>query len=411
MKKIRPIILAGGIGKRLWPFSTEDNPKQFIPIFKDLSLFDLTIQRVNNNLFKKPIIVTADRYLDKIIASTEKTGLDAELIVLEPQGKNTYPAITLATALCINKLKDECFIVMPSDHYISKNKKFYTSCRLSMKEMGNNKLVIFGVKPDFPSDQFGYILSSGEKGSIVKIKEFIEKPDNKKTKILFTRANIFWNAGIFAFNGNWFLNEVRESNKTFLKNVVRSLALGSFEGNIFKPHAKSFEKIEKISIDKALIEKSKNVYMTPLEVGWSDLGSWASLSAFHRNPSSPVSLYKENHKEKIERPWGYFEVIMENKFSKIKLIQVMPGQKLSLQRHKYRSETWHLIQGKAKVTRGEEKFTLELGDSVNIARNQIHSLENPENIPLEIIEIQTGEYLGEDDIVRIEDIYGRADLH
>ena len=410
-KKFRPIILAGGVGKRLWPLSTESNPKQFIPIFQDLSLFDLTIQRVNKkNLFKTPIVVTTKRYMNKILASTERTGIENKLIILEPEGRNTCPAATLAVALSMDKNKDDNFIVMPSDHYISMNKRFYDSCKLISKKIEKNHLFLFGVNPDFPSSQFGYILAS-KGGSVVEIEKFVEKPKFEKAKSLFEQEDVYWNAGIFAFKGDWFIKEIKRKNKNLLEKVLKSISLGKYQGNVFMPHNDSFKQIEDISIDKAVVERSKKILMTELKAGWLDLGSWTALTAFHTDPSSPFSLSQRSSEARIEKPWGFFDVLMQSSSSKVKLIEVKAGQKLSLQQHKYRSETWHVIKGKAKVTRGKEKFTLELGDSVIIEKNQIHSLENSEDNPLQIIEIQTGEYLGEDDIVRIEDIYGRAGLH
>ena len=404
-KKIRPIILAGGVGKRLWPLSTEHNPKQFIPIFKDLSLFDLTLQRANNGLFKKPIVVTSEKYLKQVSKAFERTGLKPSLIVLEPESKNTYSAITLAALLSNEELGKDKLIIMPSDHYISNNMNFYQACKNALKG-DEEALYLFGIKPEYATSEYGYI--SFDEGRSKKIK-FIEKPNAKKVKELLANNKVYWNSGIFIFEKSWFLKKSQKLDSVRFKKIEASAREGRQEGNLFYPESISFSSIKPISFDHGFIEKCEDISVIKLDAGWSDLGSWVSLMNLESDQSP--SLYINESTLKAERPWGFFQILMETDSSKVKLIRVMPKQKLSLQRHNYRSEKWFVIQGKAKVTRENEKFTLELGDSINIEKKQIHSLENQGSSPLEIIEIQTGDYLGEDDIVRLEDIYGRADLH
>ena len=404
-KKIRPIILAGGVGKRLWPLSTEHNPKQFIPIFKDLSLFDLTLQRANNGLFKKPIVVTSEKYLKQVSKAFERTGLKPSLIVLEPESKNTFSAITLAALLSSEELGKDRLIIMPSDHYISNNMNFYQACKNALKG-DEEALYLFGIKPEYATSEYGYI--SFDEGRSKKIK-FIEKPNAKKVKELLANNKVYWNSGIFIFEKSWFLKKSQKLDSVRFKKIEASAREGRQEGNLFYPESISFSSIKPISFDHGFIEKCEDISVIKLDAGWSDLGSWVSLMNLESDQSP--SLYINESTLKAERPWGFFQILMETDSSKVKLIRVMPKQKLSLQRHNYRSEKWFVIQGKAKVTRENEKFTLELGDSINIEKKQIHSLENQGSSPLEIIEIQTGDYLGEDDIVRLEDIYGRADLH
>ena len=404
-KKIRPIILAGGVGKRLWPLSTEHNPKQFIPIFKDLSLFDLTLQRANNGLFKKPIVVTSEKYLKQVSKAFERTGLKPSLIVLEPESKNTFSAITLAALLSSEELGKDRLIIMPSDHYISNNMNFYQACKNALKG-DEEALYLFGIKPQYATSEYGYI--SFDEGRSKKIK-FIEKPNAKKVKELLANNKVYWNSGIFIFEKSWFLKKSQKLDSVRFKKIEASAREGRQEGNLFYPESISFSSIKPISFDHGFIEKCEDISVIKLDAGWSDLGSWVSLMKLESDQSP--SLYINESTLKAERPWGFFQILMETDSSKVKLIRVMPKQKLSLQRHNYRSEKWFVIQGKAKVTRENEKLTLELGDSINIEKKQIHSLENQGSSPLEIIEIQTGDYLGEDDIVRLEDIYGRADLH
>jgi len=401
-KKLRPIVLAGGIGKRLWPLSTESHPKQFIPIFKELSLFDLTLQRINNNLFKKPIIVTSERYLKQIQNSIERTGINPSLIVLEPESKNTFAPIIASVIVSNKEFKDEKFIAMPSDHYISNNHNFHQTCKKTLKTNKEN-LFLFGVKPEYPSQEYGYINKRKDKI------EFLEKPSIEIAKRLIKKRNIFWNAGIFIFGRDWILNKSKEVDSNNFKRINEATKKGERVGNLFYLKDSNFTKIESISFDKAFVEKCTDLSMLPLDAGWTDLGSWVSLRAFDENKLP--SVYEDSLDTKIERPWGFFQILLETSSTKLKLIKVMPKQKLSLQKHKYRSERWHVIKGRAKVVRDNEKFTLELGDTIDIEKSQTHSLENIEDDPLEIVEIQTGEYLGEDDIVRLEDIYGRSDLH
>ena len=404
-KKIRPIILAGGVGKRLWPLSTEYNPKQFIPIFKDLSLFDLTLQRANNGLFKKPIVVTSKKYLKQISKAFDRTGLKPSLIVLEPESKNTFSAITLAALLSNEELGKDRLIIMPSDHYISNNMKFYQACKNALKG-DKEALYLLGIKPEYATSEYGYI--SFDEGRSKKI-EFIEKPNAKKVKELLARNRVYWNSGIFIFEKSWFVNKSQKLDPVRFKKIEASAREGRQEGKLFYPESISFSSIKPISFDQGFVEKCEDISMIKLDAGWSDLGSWVSLMKLELDQTP--SLYINESTLKAERPWGFFQILMETGSSKVKLIRVMPKQKLSLQRHNFRSEKWFVIQGRAKVTKENEKFTVEIGDSINIEMKQIHSLENQGSSPLEIIEIQTGDYLGEDDIVRLEDIYGRADLH
>lgn len=400
-RKLRPIILAGGVGKRLWPLSTDENPKQFIPIFRDLSLFDLTLQRINHSLFKKPIVVTSEKYLKQTKEAFERTGLKPSLIVLEPESKNTYSAIISAAILGSKDSQDERFIALPSDHYISNNKNFYATCKRTFRK-NQESLYLFGVRPEYASSEYGYI--SHEEEKII----FKEKPNTKKAKEFLTQENIYWNCGIFIFGRNWLLNRSNEVDSNNFNRIKKSIKKGKRLGNLFYPEDSYFASIKSISFDHGFVEKCDDISMIALDAGWSDLGSWVSL---RDSQEDPLSLYGDSVNSKIERPWGFFQILMETSSTKVKLIKVMPKQKLSLQKHKFRTETWYVVKGRAKVTRNNEKFTLELGDSIIIEKGEIHSLENVENVSLEIIEIQTGKYLGEDDIIRLKDIYGRADLH
>ena len=412
MKKLRPILLAGGVGSRLWPLSTEERPKQFIPIFKEFSLFDLTLQRLNKGqLFKKPIIVTFERYLEQVNQSLLRTGMEAERIILEPESKNTFPAITMAIILALQKDKSENFIVTPSDHYISINKNFHDCCLLARSNIDKDGLILMGIAPQHPSKEYGYILTNLQDNKIKSVQNFIEKPDLEKSKKLVKNPNVYWNAGIFIFNGSWYESNLNTINSQALKDISQVVIEGTAKSNFFYPNTNLFNKLNKSSFDKEFVEKNRTSFMIELNAGWSDLGSWSALGALQRDPGSSMTLYSEGSCDRTEKPWGYFETLMETDASKVKLLYVLPGQRLSLQKHEHRSETWHVIHGSAKVTKDKKKFAMEMGDSVIIEKNQLHRLENSGEIPLQIIEIQTGSYFGEDDIVRLEDSYGRVELN
>jgi len=410
--KLRPIILAGGSGKRLWPLSTKEKPKQFISFFGEYSLFDLTLQRTNKeSLFKKPIIVTSEKYIKYVEESLERTGVDPELIILEPESKNTFPAISLAVMLASLKNKNEIFFVAPSDHYISKNKEFYNSCLIAKNKAEEGVLMLFGVKPEMPSPEYGYILCKNSDVPISEVENFFEKPDINQAKEMLKRNHVSWNAGMFIFNEKWFFNTCKEFNLKGLNEITNLLPEKYPEGLYFSPNIEKFRRLSDIAFDKALVENNNRTLVTQLNAGWTDLGSWISLRNLQSDPETRMTLFSEAYNLRVQKPWGFYETIMEAETSKVKLISVHPGHKLSLQKHKHRSETWYVIHGEAKVTKGNERFSMLTGDSVIINQNEVHRLENLSEEPLEIIEIQTGTYFGEDDIIRIKDVYGRADLH
>ena len=317
----------------------------------------------------------------------------------------------MAIILALQKDKSENFIVPPSDHYISINKNFHDCCLLASSNLDKEGLILMGISPKHPSKDFGYISTNSQDTKIKSVQDFIEKPDLEESKKLIENPNVYWNAGIFIFNGSWYINNLNEINSLALKEISRVVKEGTTKSNFFYPNSNLFSNLRKLSFDKEFVEKNKSSFMVELIAGWSDLGSWSALSALQRDPSSSMTLYSEGSYDRAEKPWGYFETLMETNTSKVKLLYVLPGGRLSLQKHKHRSETWYVVHGAAKVTKDNERFTMETGDSVIIEKNQLHRLENLGDIPLQIIEVQTGSYFGEDDIIRLEDSYGRADLH
>ena len=411
-KKFRPIILAGGSGKRLWPLSTKKKPKQFIPLFGDFSLFDLTLQRINNrDLFKKPIIVTSENYLSLVEESLSKTGLEVESVILEPESKNTLSALALPVLAAIKKDKEERYIVLPSDHYIPFNKSFYETCTSIKNLFKRNALTLLGVSPDNPSTEYGYISIKTSNEKLKLVKSFIEKPELGEAKTLIKQPNTLWNAGIFCFEGKWLSETIKTYNSDMHSILLDLLPISELNKIYLYPDKKKFSKLIDISFDKAIVESNENNYVAILDAGWTDLGSWHALIKLQKKPEHGLTLDKEADYIKTEKPWGYYEVLLETEFSKVKVLSIDQNQMLSMQLHEYRSETWYVTQGIATVTKGETTFELYPGESVVINQKERHRVQNFGKEVLEIIEIQTGTYFGEDDIVRFEDKYGRKDFH
>ena len=411
-KKFRPIILAGGSGKRLWPLSTKQRPKQFISLFGDLSLFDLTLQRINNrDLFTKPIIVTSEEYLSLVEESLSKTGLEVERIILEPESKNTFSALALPVLASIKQNKEERFMVLPSDHYIPLNKSFYETCTNIKNLFKREAMTLLGVLPDNPSIEYGYISIKPSNEELKYVKSFIEKPKLDKAKQLLKQPDTLWNSGIFCFDGKWLSSSVKAKEPDMYSLMLELLPDSELSQIYFYPDKEKFSKLKDISFDKAIVESNEHNYVAILDAGWTDLGSWHSLSNLQKKPEHGLTLYTEGDYPRTEKPWGYFEVLFETEFSKVKILSVDAGQMLSMQMHEHRSETWYVTQGIATVTKGDTTLELYAGESVVIDQKEKHRVQNFGNEPLEIIEIQTGTYFGEDDIVRFEDMYGRKDFH
>ena len=411
-KRFRPIILAGGSGKRLWPLSTNEKPKQFISLFGDLSLFDLTLQRVNNrDLFEKPVVVTSEKYIEFVEHSLSRTGLEVETVFLEPYSKNTFAALTLPVLAAIKKKEFERYMVMPSDHYIPFNKSFYETCSNVQNQFKKNALTLFGVKPTNPSTEYGYISMASSNDNLKIINSFIEKPVLEKAKLLLKQPDTLWNSGIFCFDGKW-LNKSIELRFPHMYSIIMDLlSEENLKQLYFYLNKDKFSKLEEISFDKAFVESNETNYVANLDAGWTDLGSWHSLVKLQKNPEHGLTLYIEGEHPRTEKPWGFFEVLLETEFSKVKILSINPNQMLSMQMHRYRSETWYIIQGKATVTIGDKVVDLYPGESISIDANEKHRVQNFGNEVVEIIEVQSGSYFGEDDIIRFEDIYGRKDFH
>ncbi|MCT7563756.1 mannose-1-phosphate guanylyltransferase/mannose-6-phosphate isomerase [Aliarcobacter butzleri] len=455
------IILCGGNGTRLWPISRTLMPKQFIKLFSDKSLFQLTVER-NSKLCKSRFIVSNSEQYFLALDQLEELNKDNNKYLLESIGRNTAPAIALA---CMELNYDEIVLVTPSDHLI-KDEKEYEKVINKAKEFANdNKLVTFGINPTFPETGFGYI----ESENTYDVKAFHEKPDLQSAIKYLEAGNYYWNSGMFCFKVGIFLDELNKYSPAIYESSKIAFENKQFiSNNQIRIKYEDMEAIPEDSIDYAVMEKSDIVKVIPSNISWSDLGSFDSLyeelekdENFNTVNPNHISIDSKNNlvygnerqiatvdvedlividtgdalliskkgssqkvKKVVEklkevnsqlhnihltghRPWGTYTILEESNGYKIKRIEVNPGKRLSLQKHFHRSEHWIVVSGIATVTVGDEKRLVRPNESTYIKAGELHRLENEGKIPVVLIEVQVGEYTGEDDIVRIEDDFSR----
>lgn len=460
---MRVVILCGGSGTRLWPESRKSLPKQFISLFNEKSLLDLTVERVLEIIKKeKPIFICNQNHGFLVKKTIEKYQLDAD-IFLEPEGKNTCAAIYLAAKYCSAK---DNLLIMPSDHLIPNTAKFIDDIEVIENNFTQEQWITLGIKPSKPSEAYGYIqVVKNDTNSLKKVLKFIEKPP-KKTASQFVRSDeYFWNAGIFIANTKTIIRSINKyapdiarcCNRVFDNKINK-------ESNEIKFSRDLFAKIPSVSIDYAVMEKEKNIYLYPFNCQWNDIGSWDSVAEISKekfnndkvvqvdsnnnfimsnkriiatigvkdliviDSDNATLISKKNHTEKVKeivnkllekdfaegndhtfeyRPWGKFENLQNDKFCKVKRIVVSPRKRLSLQYHNFRSEHWLVVSGVAKVHLNGQVITLNPGNSVDIPVKSHHYIENITNEDLIVIETQLGSYFGEDDIIRLDDPYDR----
>ena len=468
-KKIYPVVLSGGIGLRLWPSSTKSFPKQFLSINSKKSLLFNTLKRLENNLFFPATIIGSYEHRFLIKNELFKNKIKYRSIFVEPMRKNTMASIAICTLEILEKDPNAVILVLPSDHIIDEKKKFIKKIRESAGIINQGFITTFGVKPNHPSTSMGYISSDKkriENGFLIK--KFIEKPKIEKAKRLIKSKNSFWNSGIFLFSGKSFLDESNmHSQKTI--NLAKKVLEKIKDDLVFKVLPKNiFKNFQDIPFDKAIMEKTKNAAVVPVDFKWFDVGSWKGVWDVVQKDKNQNSLNKNvlvedvhksiiwaknkkvvaigldnlvliedddgiiikkissnndiksiikkinsikisqiNSNQTVFRPWGEYKSIYATKSFLIKILTIYPKSKISLQYHNNRSEHWIVVAGCASVTKGKKTFKLNKDESTFIPKGEIHRLHNETNDNLVLVEVQTGDYLREDDIVRLEDIYGR----
>ncbi|MDA7733426.1 sugar phosphate nucleotidyltransferase [Candidatus Pelagibacter sp.] len=398
--KIRPVILCGGAGTRLWPNSKNHQAKQFID-FGNWTLLGKTLDRVKSSTFDAPIISTNLKYLKEVKKHLKKHKISKYKIVLEPAKRNTAPAI-LASALIKDIPNEQPLMFFAADHLIEKASFFNKAINKNKTNLTDQNIFIFGIKPTSPSSEYGYFLTKKVKGNINKVTKFIEKPTEAKAKQVIKQKG-YWNSGMFFLRKDSIINNFKKYQPTIYKNCVNAVLKAKLKDNTYYLNKASFEKATAKSFDYAILEKTKQINAIKLDIPWSDLGSWKEiLKMYDKNKNK---YYKK--KNVYYRPWGSYVNLFEGTGFLIKELFVKPKGILSLQKHHHRSEHWLVTQGTPKITLNKDSFSRKKNDHIFIPLEAIHRIENPSNKPVKIIEAQVGSILKESDIVRFQDVYGR----
>ena len=399
--KIRPVILCGGAGTRLWPNQKNQQAKQFID-FGGWSLIQKTLERVKSPIFDYPIISTNLKYLKQIRQSLKKNKVKKYKIVLEPAKKNTAPAI-LSSALIKDIPLKQPLMYFAADHLIEKSSILNRSINKNKINLDDKNVFIFGIKPTNPSSEYGYFLTKKVKKNINKVTKFIEKPKLSKAKQVIKKKG-YWNSGMFFLRKDSIINNFKKYQSKTYKSCLASVNKAKYRNNTYYLNKSSFIRSVEKSFDYAILEKLKFINAIKLDIPWSDLGSWREISKIYKRDKA--KYFKK--KNVYYRPWGRYVNLFEGKDFLVKELTVNSHSSISLQKHHHRSEHWMITQGKPKITINKKKFYKTPDQSVFIATGAIHRIENDFKKPIKIIEVQTGPILKETDIVRYQDIYGRV---
>jgi mannose-1-phosphate guanylyltransferase/mannose-6-phosphate isomerase len=471
MAQIIPVIMCGGAGTRLWPVSRESMPKQFVPLVGQVSTFQQVLARVADpELFARPIVITKDDFRFVVAEQLRKGDIEAD-IVLEPMRRDSGPAVAVAALLAAERDRNAIVLVLAADHVIRKPKEFRDACRSAASAAAEGRIVTFGIKPTGPATSYGYI-RPGDKlngASVCAVEAFVEKPDSD-TAATYVADRYLWNSGNFLFHAATMLGEIERFEPIMAEAAKAAVAGLTRDLDFIRLAAEPFARAPKKSIDYAVMERTKLAAVVPADLDWSDVGSWASVwdvsdhdaagnatdgpvvvmdshNSLVRSDESMLTtvvglddvivvstadavlvasrtkaeqvkalveeLKVNNHRAATEhrrmyRPWGYYQDVDIAARYRVKRIVVKPGSTLSLQKHFHRSEHWVVVKGTAEVTVNNNVEMVHENESIYIPIGGIHRLGNPGKIPLELIEVQVGSYLGEDDIVRLEDVYGRG---
>jgi|TARA_B110001452_G_scaffold261901_1_gene261236 mannose-1-phosphate guanylyltransferase/mannose-6-phosphate isomerase len=399
--KIRPVILCGGAGTRLWPQSKNNLAKQFID-FGGWSLLEKTLERVKSKTFDYPIISTNSKYLKLVKNYLKKFKVKSYKIILEPSKRNTAPAI-LAAALIKEIPNEQPLMFFAADHLIEKANIFNKAIEKNKDNLTDQNIFIFGIKPTFPSSEYGYFITKKVKGNINKVTEFIEKPKESKAKQVIKKKG-YWNSGMFFLRKDSIINNFKKYQPTIYKNCLNAVSKAKIKDNTYYLKKQSFEKATAKSFDYAILEKNKQINAIKLDIPWSDLGSWKEILAMYNKNKNRYYKKKNVH----YRPWGKYVNLFEGKGFLIKELFIKSKGILSLQKHHHRSEHWLITQGVPKITLNKNNFKKKPNDHIFIPLEAIHRIQNPGKKPVKIIEAQVGSILKETDIVRYQDIYGRV---
>ena len=399
--KIRPVILCGGAGTRLWPQSKKNLPKQFID-FGGWNLFKRSLERIKNPIFDYPIISTNLNYLQNVKKNLKICDIKKYIIILEPVKKNTAPAI-LSSILTDQVPDNQPLMFFAADHLIEKNSSLIKSLIKNKIHLNNENIFIFGIKPTNASSGYGYFSTKKIANNIHKVTKFIEKPSEQIAKLIIKKKG-YWNSGMFLIRKDSIINNYKKFQPLIYKNCLKSFLKSKRKKNIYTLNKKFYSKTTNKSFAYAILEKTKNINAIKLDIPWSDLGSWKEICKMYNNNKNQ---YIKN-KNIFHRPWGKYINLFVGKGFLIKELYIKSKGLLSLQKHHHRSEHWLITQGTAKITLNKKIFLKKINETIFIPLGSIHRIQNNYNIPLKIIEAQIGTILRESDIVRFQDIYGRV---
>lgn len=467
---MKPVVLAGGTGSRLWPKSRAALPKQFLSLTSNSTMLQDTVTRLNGTNAEPPVFICNDAHRFLVAEQLRKKNIEHDGILLEPVGRNTAPAIALAALHATKTGNDPVLLVLAADHLIKDQEAFHGAIVKAEALANEGKLVTFGIVPDKPHTGYGYIKAGKVLNVGFEVADFVEKPQPETAKQYVESGDFFWNSGMFMFKASRYIEELGKYNPEMLEVCRRAIETEAPDLDFIRVDSEIFSTCPDDSIDYAVMEKTDSAAMVPLDAGWSDVGSWTSLwetadkdedgnvcvgdTILEKTRNSYVNAEQrlvsvigledvivvetkdavmvahkddaqsiknvvnklkaekrpefEFHRE-VFRPWGSYDSIDNGARFQVKRITVKPGEKLSVQMHHHRAEHWIVVSGSANVTIDDNTKLVTENESVYIPIGAVHALENPGKIPLELIEVQSGAYLGEDDIVRFSDRYGRVD--